>query len=291
MPTELASIESIVIDIDGVLWRGDKPLPGVAEFFGFLKTNAIRFLVVTNNATRTPEAQAERLRTVGVDISPDRILTSAIATLIYLKKELPAWSHLLVVGEAGLTDTLSRGGFVVEQIQLAEVIPSVAAVVVGLDRDVNYKKLTAAFSAIRAGARFVATNTDTTFPTEVGLVPGAGAIVAAVEASTSTTPVVIGKPHRPMFEAALGFLQSPPERTAMLGDRLDTDIQGAQVAGFATILVLTGVTTVQEARVSRIKPDYCFSNLIELMERWEADLEKMKAQSLIGLSHKNRANC
>ncbi len=275
MPTRLAAIQSLIIDMDGVLWRGAKPLPGVADFFNFLRARGIPFLLVTNNATRTAESLVERLGGMGVTVSPSQILTSAKAAALYLQRELPAGSHVLVVGEEGLLETLKTAGFSTEPADSADGGRPAAAVVVGLDRQVTYQKLLAAASAIRGGARFIATNTDATFPAEQGLAPGAGAIVAAVQTATSVAPAVMGKPHRPMFDVALEILQTPPEQTAMLGDRLDTDILGAQGAGLATILVLTGVTTAEEARASTIRADWTFSDLIELREQWEAELEKV----------------
>jgi HAD superfamily hydrolase (TIGR01457 family) len=272
MAAQLALIRSIVIDIDGVLWRGAKTLPGVVAFLDFLRAHFIRFLLVTNNATRTPESLAQRFAAIGVSIPPTQILTSARATALYLLRELPAGSHILVVGEEGLIDALNQVGFDAIGADEADGGGPAAAVVVGMDRDVNYRKLSGAFSAIRSGARFVATNADTTFPIEGGMLPGAGAIVAAVQAATSSAPTVIGKPNRPMFEAALELLQTPPSNTAMLGDRLDTDIQGAEGAGLLTILVLTGVTSMEEANASTLKADLTFTDLNELRGRWEAEL-------------------
>jgi 4-nitrophenyl phosphatase len=269
MSAKITSVKSIIIDIDGVLWRGAKPLPGVADFFALLKARAVDFLIVTNNATRTPESIAERLAQIGVSVSSSQILTSAKAAALYLRQELPPGSLTLVVGEEGLLDTLHQAGLLAEPADSADGGKPVAAVVVGLDRDVTYAKLAAASAAIRAGARFVATNADATIPTEDGIMPGAGAIVAAVQTATSVVPTVIGKPHRPMFKAALDILKTAPERTAMLGDRLDTDIEGAQAAGLITILVFTGVTSMEAASASTIKPDFSFTNLIELKEQWE----------------------
>lgn len=271
---QLAYIKSLIIDIDGVLWRGSKPLPGVADFFSFLQAHSVRFLIVTNNATRTAESLVERLMALGVRVSPDEILTSAKATALYLKQELPEGSLVLIVGEEGLLDALSRVGFRAVQADLAEADDPARAVVVGLDRGLTYRKLLAGTIAIRAGARFIATNTDATFPAEQGLVPGAGSMVAAVQTATSVTPTVIGKPYRPMFDAALDLLNSPKVQTAMLGDRLDTDIQGAQSVGLKTILVLTGVTTAEEANESTIRPDLTVANLVELKEEWESSLAK-----------------
>ena len=281
MAAQIVTIESLIIDIDGVLWRGSIPLPGVADFFAFLTAHAIRFIVVTNNATATAESLVGRLASLNVAVAPSQILTSAKATALYLRQELPAGSLVLVVGEEGLLDALRQAGFSAEPADSADIsTPSlakggqrgVAAVVVGLDRDFTYRKLRGASSAIRAGARFIATNTDSTIPAEDGLAPGAGAIVSAVQAATSVTPTVMGKPYRPMFDAALEMLASPRDRTAMLGDRLDTDIAGARDAGLATILVLTGVTTIEEARTSTLKADFTFNDLVELRARWEEGL-------------------
>lgn len=270
----LASIKSLIIDIDGVLWRGSKPLPGVADFFVFLKAHGIQFLIVTNNATRTAEFLVDRLATLNVSVSPDEILTSAKATALHLKRELPEASLVLVVGEEGLMDALTGAGFRALPADSPEADSAAAAVVVGLDRGLTYRKLRVGATAIRAGARFIATNTDATFPAEEGLVPGAGSMVAAVQTATSVTPTVIGKPFRPMFDAALKILQSDVAATAMLGDRLDTDVQGAQAVGLKTILVLTGVTTAEEAKASSIKPDLTVLNLAELREKWESSASK-----------------
>jgi 4-nitrophenyl phosphatase len=276
MSVQLASIQSLIIDIDGVLWRGDKALPGVAEFFSFLQSHRIGFVVVTNNATRTPESLLARLASLSVGVSPTQILTSAKAAALYLRQRLQTGSRVLVVGEDGLLDALRREGFAAEPADIDDPGPS-NAVVVGLDRGFTYRKLQGASKAIRSGAFFVATNTDTTIPSDNELLPGAGAIVAAVQTAASATPTVIGKPYRPMFDAALELLQAPRDRTAMLGDRLDTDIQGAKDIGLATILVMTGVTTPEEARASSLKSDFSCSDLVELRERWEAELSRVKS--------------
>lgn len=271
---QLASIRSLIVDIDGVLWRGSKTLPGVADFFAFLRANGVRFLFVTNNATRTAESLVERLAGLDVVISPSDILTSAKATALYLREQLPEGSRVLVVGEEGILDALNREGFRAEPADSTNQNGQVAAVVVGLDRGLTYRKLRGGTLAIRGGAKFIATNTDATLPTEEGLVPGAGSIVAAMQTATSLAPTVIGKPFRPMFNAALNLLNSQLEQTAMLGDRLDTDIQGAKAAGLKTILVLTGVTTAEQARSSAIKADLTTPNLVELAREWAQSLEK-----------------
>lgn len=272
MPLQLTLIQALIIDMDGVLWRGRQPLPGVADFFDLLSENSIRFLLATNNATATRESYVERLSAMGIAVKREQVLTSSAATAQWLQDQLPRGSRVLVVGEEGLVRALTTVGFEVINDPHANGREPVAAVLVGLDRKFTYDKLRAASRAIRAGARFIATNADLTYPAEEGLVPGAGSLVAAIRAASSVTPTIIGKPYRPMFDAALELLQTPPAQTAMLGDRLDTDIEGAHNAGLKTILVLTGVSTAEEAQAAEIKPDLVCNDLVELRQRWLANL-------------------
>ncbi len=265
MSAALASIKSLVVDMDGVLWRGGKPLAGVADFFRFLSEREIPYLLATNNAARSADYYVGRLSEMGITMSRERILTSADATARWLTHELPRGARVYVVGESGLTDSLVDAGFQV-------VEGNAAAVVVGLDRTLTYEKLKRAALEIRYnGARFIATNGDFTYPAEEGLVPGAGSMVAAIQTASSATPTIIGKPHRAMFDLALEILKTPREQTAMLGDRLDTDIEGARAAGLTTILVLTGVSTREEAEAAKVKPDMIYSDLNELREHWQTD--------------------
>jgi 4-nitrophenyl phosphatase len=161
----------------------------------------------------------------------------------------------------GLHQALEAQGFV-----LTDREPEY--VVVGLDTEVNYRKLATAALAIRAGAAFIGTNPDRTLPTEEGLLPGAGALLAAIQAATDVAPKVIGKPEAEIFHTALAMLGTPPDTTAMLGDRLDTDILGAQRAGLRTILVLTGVATRADVEASPVRPDWVFEDLEALLRAW-----------------------
>lgn len=265
MTARLEDLRSLLIDMDGVLWRGDETLPGVKPFFDFLDAKGISFILVTNNATRRSQHTINRLAGLGIQVHPSQVLTSAEATARWIKKNLPAVSRIFVVGEQALIDELTEVGLYVVQT-------NADAVVVGLDRGLTYDKLSHAALEIRGGAKFIATNTDLTLPTEEGLVPGSGSIVAALVAATDSKPVVIGKPYRPMFTLALDSLGTGPEKTAMLGDRLDTDIEGAANAGLKTILVLTGVSTLSEAETNSIKPDFIFADLPELTGTWAKDL-------------------
>jgi len=199
------------------------------------------------------------LNAAGVEIPNESILTSALATAGYLTKSLPSGAEILVIGEDGLSHALTQAGFaIVERADDAQ------AVVVGMDRAVTYDKLAEATLAIRAGAMFVGTNPDRTFPTERGLVPGNGSLLAAIEAATDQAPVVVGKPQLLYFDLALERLGSLPESTLMLGDRLDTDIQGGHDAGLKTCLVLTGVSDRAAVDVSPIKPTWVYPDLMAL---------------------------
>lgn len=265
MPT-LKNVRGLVMDMDGVLWRGDENLPGVAEFFVWLRAREIKFLLATNNATQTPDYYVERMRGIGVNIARANVLTSALATAHYLKQTNPRGARVYVVGEIGIVNALRDAGFEI-------VARDAQYVVVSLDRALTYEKLKRTTLEIRAGAKFIATNPDKTLPTAEGLIPGAGSILAALETAADHAPdVVIGKPSTTMFELALEMLALPRENVAMLGDRLDTDIAGAYAAGLQTILVLTGVSTRQGLADSKIKPAFVFANLDELRNAWSLEI-------------------
>lgn len=261
MMLDLSTLRAVLIDMDGVLWVGDRMLPGIADFFAFLDAHQIRYILVSNNATRRAGHTVERLRAGGLVVSAQHVLTSAEATPLWLRQKLPQLKRVFVVGEQALRDALHDAGI--------EIVDRDAdAVVVGLDRQITYEKMKCATLEIRRGARFIATNSDRTLPTEDGLVPGAGSLVAALVAATDVQPLFIGKPARPMFEIALELTGTTPRETAMLGDRLDTDIDGAGDFGLKTIMVLTGVSTRAEAEQNRIKPDVIVDDLPTLVRVW-----------------------
>ncbi len=266
----LHHIRGLIVDMDGVLYRGQTALPGAAALFPALDRLGIRYLMVTNNSSLTPIQYAAKLAALGIGkLPPATIYTSALATADWLAS-LPARASVgggkpsgsfYYIGGRSVREALEARGFV-----YAEQRPDY--VVVGLDPELTYAKLKTATLAIRAGARFVATNPDVTLPTEEGLSPGAGAIVAAVVAATDVQPTVIGKPHPPIMDQAIKLLGVPAAQVAALGDRLDTDIDGGKAAGLATIMVLTGVSTLAEveARSPEQRPDYVFAGLAELIE-------------------------
>lgn len=255
-------IHSVVMDMDGVLWLGDTPLPGFAAFFEHLRAKNLPFALATNNSSKAPTdyiAKLERLGVTGIDES--QILTSGTTAISFLKTNYPAGSLMHVLGGDGLRNLITNAGFTLTDHEAQ-------AVVVGLDPHLTYEKLRRAALLIRAGANFIATNTDATIPSPDGLAPGAGSIVAALKTATDCTPTEMGKPHAPMFQAALRLLNTPAENTLMIGDRLNTDIAGAQNVGLRTALVLTGVATQADLATSPIQPDAVYADLPTLIAAW-----------------------
>lgn len=246
--------------MDGVLWRGAQALPGLADFFDFLFEREISFVLATNNSRNTPEDYMHKLASMGVTgITPGHIVTSGTATAITLQAQYPAGTRVYVVGGRGLKQLLSDAGFHL-------VAAGAELVVCGIDFDLTYDKLKTAALLIRGGARFIGTNPDSSFPSPEGLVPGAGSILALIESASGCAPTIIGKPERGMFEAALRQTGAQAAETLMIGDRIGTDIIGAQALGIQTALVMTGVETDASLRASKTQPDRVFAGLPELIE-------------------------
>jgi 4-nitrophenyl phosphatase len=259
----LQNLKHLLIDMDGVLWRGDKPMPGLVDFFALLRHKRIKFMMATNNASQTAEHYVGRLADYGIEASPEDVITSAQATACYLAELSIPNTAVYCIGENGLRAYLTEQGF-----RLVEAEEQPQYVVVGWDRQLTFDKLAQATLHIRAGASFIATNPDRTWPSERGLLPGAGAILAALQAATDVEPTVIGKPSPLMLQIAMRRLGAQPSSTAMLGDRLETDILGGHNAGVTTILVLSGVTTRDELANSSIQPDLIFDDIAALSQAW-----------------------
>jgi len=262
--SSLARLRGLILDMDGVLMRGSAPLPGVPKLFSVLRQRSISVVIASNNSTPTIDQLLERINAAGASAEPKEILTSSQATAEYLQSQMPGGGRVFVVGEAGLLAAVADAGY-----QIAEDHRAVEAVVVGMCRGLTWEMLVQATLAIRAGARFIGTNPDPTFPSEIGIVPGAGAILAALEAASETAPVIIGKPEPHLFRAALARLGTQPDETAVVGDRLETDILGGLNVGLTTILVLTGVTTSDDLSQSKIMPDWTFDDLDSLSRALE----------------------
>lgn len=224
---------SVICDLDGVIYRGDQAVPGAPDALRRLHADGVRVVFATNNSTRSPEASAEKLGWItGVEVDPENICTSAVASASTLTERD---SPVLVVGEEGIRDALTAAG-----VEMTADAAVASAVVVGLYRGIGYQDIAEAADAVRRGARFIATNTDPTFPTADGIKPGSGAIVAAIAAVAGREPEVCGKPHAPM--RALIHARGV-DHAWVIGDRTDTDIALAiDEPDWHSILVLSGVT-------------------------------------------------
>lgn len=261
MTIALGRIRHLLVDLDGVIYRGDTVLPGAQDFLDFLRRRGVSFRLVTNNATRTPQQAVEKLAGMGIKAQAGEIFSSAMATGIYLREHVDGTRTALVVGETGLRQAVEQSG-------LRLVDEDGDWVVVGLDRQATYDTLARAALALEKGARFVGSNPDTSFPTERGLVPGAGALLAALVATTGRQPTVIGKPQPLLLELAMKDCCGTLDDTAMLGDRLDTDIAAAERIGMKAVLVLTGVSTRADLENTSTPPDLVVENLPRLMDTW-----------------------
>jgi HAD superfamily hydrolase (TIGR01457 family) len=257
---QLHAITHLVIDMDGVLYRGNNPLPGLPEFFEFLRGRGIGFRLATNNSGSTPQQYAAKLRRMGADVAPGEIITSGTATARWLAGRLPPGARVHVFGEASLRTAVTEAGF-----ELAD--EDVSAVVASIDWDVTFDKIKRACLLIRRGALFVATNLDPTRPTEEGLVPGTGALIAAIATGAEVQPIAIGKPEPTMFEQAMAEMGATPATTATLGDRIDTDMEGGRRAGLTTIMVLSGSTLRPEAEAYGC--EHIFEDITDLLSTWQ----------------------
>ena len=258
----LPTIRNLILDMDGVLYRLNTPIPGAVEFLDYLNQTKRCFVLVTNNSTLTPEHYTDKLRRMGIAVEAQHILTSGEATALYLSRLSPPGTRIYVVGEEGIRVALQKHGFVLTDDM------HVSYVVCGLDRQLTYDKLATATLAIRSGARFVATNPDRTLPTEEGLLPGARAIYSAVQIATDTAPTVIGKPEPAMLELALNMLGAAVQDSAIVGDSLETDIRGGHALGIKTILLLSGVTTPRQLEQSELQPDLVYQDISALHAEW-----------------------
>ena len=250
--------DAFLFDLDGVLYRGDEPIEGAAGTVATLRSLGKGLAFMTNNSSRTPEAIAAQLTGLGIEARGDEVETSALATAELLRSRAVASAY--VVGEEGLRDALAAAGLSVVDGNAADA----DSVVVGWDRGFDYAELATACVLIQRGATLVASNADATFPAADGLVlPGTGAIIAAIQTATGAHAEVVGKPNAPIFRAALD--RAGGGRPLVIGDRLDTDVEGARRLGWDSVLVLTGITTKADLD-SNDPPTYVVERLDRLIE-------------------------
>lgn len=253
----LKRYEGYLIDLDGTMYRGIEKIDGASRFVKRLVENKIPYLFVTNNSSQTPEEVAAKLVTMDIPATKEQVFTSSLATANLIRNE-KADAKVYMIGEEGLQTALQNAG-----LELVEDNPDY--VVIGIDRKINYEKLSKACLAVRAGAKFISTNGDIAIPTERGLLPGNGSLTAVVQVSTGVSPLFVGKPERVIIDQALNVLGTPLDRTVMVGDNYDTDIMAGIHAGMDTIIVHTGITSKEQLREKEIQPTYS----IDTLDDWE----------------------
>jgi NagD protein len=250
-------IRSWLMDMDGVLVHEEHALPGAGEFIGRLRETETPFLVLTNNSIYTRRDLGARLRASGLEVPEEAIWTSALATARFLEDQRPGGTAF-VIGEAGLTTALHSAGYT-----MTERAPDY--VVLGETRTYSFERITRAINLIVGGARFIATNPDPTGPSGDGLLPATGSVAALISRATGVDPYYVGKPNPLMMRSALNALDAHSETTAMIGDRMDTDVVAGLEAGLHTILVLTGVTAVDEVERYPYRPSRIVDGIADLV--------------------------
>ncbi|MDR3190050.1 MAG: TIGR01457 family HAD-type hydrolase [Lactobacillaceae bacterium] len=255
----MSKYQGYFIDLDGTIYQGTTPIPAAKRFIQRLEAAGVDYLYLTNNSTKTPEMVADFLtQQHGIPTTTAQVYTSAMATADYVAT-LPDVQRVLVVGEVGLRNAITAKGFEIVDTKPAD------AVVIGMDRQLTYDKLREATFAIQAGAKFIATNIDTNLPTELGMQPGAGALVAALQTAVQQEPVVIGKPYTLIMDGALQVTGHTKDEVVMVGDNYNTDILAGLNSDIATLLVYTGVSTPDQVHAAKLQPTHEINNFDE----WE----------------------
>lgn len=256
MPREPNGPRSYIIDMDGVIVRGNSLIPGAKEFLARMEAAGTEFLILTNNPLYTPLDLQHRLQTLGLDIPVRRFYTSAMATARFLDSQRPKGTAF-VIGESGLTSALHEIGYI-----LTDHNPNY--VVLGETTAYSYDRITQAVRLVAAGACFIATNPDVSGPGESGIEPACGAMAALIEKATGVQPYFIGKPNPLMMRTALRYLDQHSENTTMVGDRMDTDIIAGIESGMETILVLTGVTKREDVDRYPYRPTHILPSVADI---------------------------
>jgi NagD protein len=256
--TSEREIENYLMDMDGVLVREDRLIPGADAFVDRLQDLGRRYLVLTNNSIYTPRDLSARLALIGLTVPPEAIWTSALATAQFLDHQRPGGTAF-VIGEAGLTTALHEVGYI-----LAERDPDY--VILGETRSYSLQRITQAIRLIVAGARFIATNPDPTGPSPDGILPATGSVAALISRATGVEPYFVGKPNPLMMREALRAIGAHSQSTAMIGDRMDTDIVAGMEAGMHTMLVLTGITSREMAERFPYRPSRIVDSVADVVE-------------------------
>ncbi len=249
----LASKRAFICDMDGVIYHGNHLLPGVQEFIAWLKETHRQYLFLTNSSERSPRELSQKLKRLGLDVDETHFYTSALATAGFLAQQKPGCS-VFVIGEAGLIQALYQAGLTMNNVDPDYVV-------VGETRTYSFEKIEDAVQLINNGALLIGTNPDLTGPTERGIVPATGALVKPIELATNKKAYFLGKPNPLMMKHAIRLLGSKPEETAIIGDRMDTDIIAGIESDLETILVLSGVTAREDLPRFGYRPTYVLNGV------------------------------
>ena len=241
---QFPKLKGLILDMDGVLWRDSAPIGDLPLIFTTIAQMGLKVVAVTNNAAQTIEEYQEKFAGFGLALASDQIVTSASVTLAYLQQNFNPGTHVYVVGSKSLMKMVQNAGYYLSNDDSS---PNAQVVITGLDREITYARIDKASSLVRNGAAFIASNNDPTFPAAKGLQPGAGVMVAAIQTASGVAPIILGKPMPYPYQAALSYLGCQSFEAMGIGDRLSTDIAGAQAAGCLTGFVSSGVNSRIEA--------------------------------------------
>lgn len=258
MSQSIQKIKGLILDMDGVLWKDTEPIGDLPGIFSQIRKFGLKIMFATNNSTRDESQYVAKMADFGITSDSSQIVTSSNATADLLLEHFPGGGPLFIIGESGLRNILLRYGFF-----HADTSP--LAVVVGMDRQVTYDKMSQAALFIQKGTPFFGTNPDKSFPTPDGQTIGTGAILAAIAAATDVEPIIAGKPFPRMVEMALKQMNLPADEVLVVGDRIETDILSGKNAGCLTALVLSGVTD-RDSGESANEAEYIFQDLNEIMD-------------------------
>lgn len=255
-------IKALILDMDGVIWRSDTPIGDLPAIFKRIEARGIQYAFATNNSSKTPEQYVDRLKNLGVDVQPWQVVTSSQGAAQAVAQAFPRGTKVFAIGEDGVRVALEEQGFEILSVERAS---QAQAVVMGIDRTITFQKAAEAALLVRSGVPFYATNTDRTFPTPRGEIPGAGAWVSIITTATGVQPIVAGKPFPYLMELSLERLGTKKEETLVVGDRLETDIAAGQAVGCPTALVLSGVSTRKQVELWKPKMDFVVDDLSSLI--------------------------
>jgi 4-nitrophenyl phosphatase len=257
-----SNIKALILDMDGVIWKADAPIGDLSAIFKRIRERGLKFVFATNNGTKTPEDYQKKLRELGVEVDAAQVVTSALGIAFLMAQKHPRGTKIFMIGEDGIRTALEGQGFEIVSVENA---PEAEAVVMGIDRGVNFQKMMEATLLVRAGRPFYTTNTDRTFPTPRGEIPGSGAWLSVVTTATGIQPIVAGKPFPYLMELSLERLGTSREETLVVGDRLETDIAAGQAVGCPTAMVLSGVSSKAEADEWKPSPTLIVDDLAALV--------------------------